>query len=767
MIESLTDRERDVLALLAEGLTNREIAQKLIVSPETVKWHNKQLYQKLGAGNRTEAVALARRYGLLAADDGQASGQRGEQADTSAGPLPTPLTSFVGRKTEIKELDQLLRDRRLVTLTGPGGTGKTRLALAVAAHSRRAFEDGARFVDLSAVEEGEQVGPALVRGLGLQEGRPAPEALKRFLQPRELLLILDNFEQVVEAAPLLGELLEAAPRLTVLATSRQPLRLYGEQEYRVAPLPLPRETAEGEGLAQNEAVQLLLSRAQAVRPDFTLTGENAGALAAICRRLDGLPLAIELAAVQLRLLTPGLLLARLEDRLDALARGARNLPARQQTLRATLDWSHELLEPDERVLFRRLAVFRGSGALEAVEAVCDEGLRAAPLDVLATLLDKSLIRQEEDGEGNVRLGMLETIRAYAQEKLAAAGEQETMREAHARYYLSLAQQAENDVRAGPRQFRWVRRLVADYENVSAALSWAFAAGQAELGATLVGALGHFWFRSGLHWEGVRWTDRALEVLEEVPPAVQARVYRAAGVMAWPTQSHERGRRYDEKALALFRRLGDAHETAWGLVQLAAQWIGEKGGYEAAGATCREGLALLRQMGDNVGVAQAFNVLGELARIDGHHELARGYYEDALAMARETGDRLREVLQLQNLGFLAQQAGAYEQAERLFRQAIAEAQDLNSRYALAYTLTSLAGAYAATQPERAARLMGIGDRIFEELGAMPDRGDRDLFEHNRATARAQLGDPAFQAALTRGRNVTLTDAIPYALGEDRN
>ncbi len=271
MIDSLTDRERDVLALLAEGLTNREIAQKLVVSPETVKWHNKQLYQKLGAGNRTEAVAVARRYGLLTADVGQTSGTSSEQADGAAGPLPTPPTRFVGRESEIKELDQLLRDKRLVTLTGPGGTGKTRLALAVAAHSRRAFEDGARFVDLSAVEEADQVGPAMVRGLGLQEGRPAPEALKRFLQPRELLLILDNFEQVVEAAPLLGELLKAAPRLTVLTTSRQPLRLYGEQEYRVAPLPLPHEAADGEALVQNEAVQLLLSRAQAVRPDFSIT----------------------------------------------------------------------------------------------------------------------------------------------------------------------------------------------------------------------------------------------------------------------------------------------------------------------------------------------------------------------------------------------------------------------------------------------------------------------------------------------------------------
>jgi len=771
MIEKLTERESEVLALLAEGLTNREIAQRLVLSPETVKWYNKQIYQKLGAGNRTEAVVVGRRYGLLdtAAEEGdfaRADAEDNEDgAPGSSLALPRPLTTFVGREKEIKEIDQLLRSKRLLTLTGPGGTGKTRLGLAVAGHSRAAYEDGVHFVDLAAVEEAAQVGPAMVRSLGLQEGRPAREALAGFLRPRQLLLILDNFEQVVEAAPLVGELLEAAPRLTVLATSRQPLRLYGEQEYRVEPLPLPEQAVEVEALAQNEAVRLLLLRAQAVRPDFELTEQNAETVTAICRRLEGLPLAIELAAVQLKLFTPDALLARLADRLDTLTRGAQDLPARQQTLRATIDWSHELLAPAERVLFRRLSVFRGGGALEAIEAVCAQGLDPSALNVLAALLDKSLILQQEDDEGNVRISMLETIREYAQEKLAKAGEVERMREEHARYFLARAQQAQDDLRAGPRQFLWVRRLMADYENVRAALTWAFGTGEAEVGAAMAGALGHFWFRSGLHWEGLRWTDRALEVVEEVPPAVQARVYRAAGIMAWPTRGHERGRRYDEKSLALYRELGDEHDEAWALVQLAAQWIGEKGGYEAAGPMCREGLAMLREMDDQVGVAQALNVLGELARIDGRDEQARGYYEEALAIAQATGDRLREVLQLQNLGFLAQRAGAFREAERLFRQSVVAARELDSRYSLVYTLTSLAGAYASTRPERAARLIGVSERIFEELGALPDRGDREVFEENRARARAELGNEAFAAALARGRAMSIKDAVAYALEHD--
>lgn len=782
MIESLTDREREVLGLLAEGLTNREIAQRLVLSPETVKWYNKQIYQKLTAGNRTEAVAVARRYGLLEADAGDADDAAvateaegdGLGANGSSLTLPRPLTSFVGREREIKEIGQMLRSQRLLTLTGPGGTGKTRLALEVAGHERAAYEDGVAFVDLSAVEEAEEVEPALVRGLGLREAaqagaeEAAQKALARYLRPRQMLLIVDNFEQVVEAAPLVGALLEAAPRLTVLATSREPLRLYGEQEYRLGPLAVPEGEEDADALAGNEAVQLFVMRAQAARPDFRLTEENAAPVAVICRRLEGLPLAIELAAVQLKLFSPEALLARLEDRLDVLARGARDRPARQRTLRATIDWSHELLAEEERVLFRRLAVFRGGAALEAVEAVCRQGAAspedAPAVDVLTALLDKSLIRQQDDDEGRVRVSMLETIREYAREKLAAAGEEEAMRRAHAATFLALAQEAEGDLRAGPRQYAWVRRLMVDYGNVRAALKWAFEGGEEEMGAALVGALGHFWFRSGLHWEGAHWAERALAVVEGMEPAVQARVYRAAGIMAWPTQGHERGRRYDEKALALFREMGDEHEVAWALVNLAAQWIGEKGGYAAAGERAREGLAMLREMGDEVGAAQALNVLGELARIDGYDEAARGYYEEALVLARATGDRLREVLQLQNLGFLAQQVGAYEEAEGLFREAIVAAGDLNSRYALAYTMMSLAGAYVVERPDRAARLIGAAERVFEDLGALADRGDREVFEANEATARAALGEEAYAAAVARGRAMSLEEAVAFGLGE---
>lgn len=765
LVDALTDRELDVVRLMRRGLTNREIADELVIAPGTVKWYTKQIYSKLGVRNRTEAAAVARRSGLLETEE-----EDGD-ADEVAYSLPTPLTNFVGRQREMKEIGQMLRSKRLLTLTGTPGTGKTRLALEVAAHTRTTYEEGVTFVDLAAVEEAEQVGPAMVRSLGLQEGRAAQDVLERFFRRRHMLVILDNFEHVVAAAPLVSELLEAAPRLSVLATSRQPLRVYGEQEYRVGPLPVPAEApvVDVEALAENEAVRLFLSRAQAVRPEFVLMEENAGAVAAICRRLEGLPLAIELAAVQLKLFTPATLLARLEDRLDTLTRGTRDLPARQQTLRATIDWSHELLTPEERILFRWLSVFWGGGTLQAIEAVCGRGVEfsaseSSVLDMLVALLDKCLIRQQDDKEGNVRVSMLETIREYGREKLAAAGEEDTVRADHARYFLAFAQQAEEDLRAGSRQFLWIRRLMADYENVRAALAWAFRAGDAEVGAAMVGALRHFWFRGGLHGEGMRWTKRALEIVEEVPAPVQARVLSAAGFMTWLAGDKERGRLYHEQALAIYRELGNQRNEAWTLIRLGMQSFGEEGAYERFGPKCREAVAMLRELADQAGVAQALIVLGELARLGGYDKLARDYHDEALEIALATGDRMRQMILRLNLGYMAQRAGAYDEAETSFHECLRIAHDVESRFFLAYALTSLAGAYARTRPERAARLIGVGERIFEELGAFPMAGDRTLFAENKAAAHEELGEEAFEAAAARGRAMLMKEAVAYALEE---
>ena len=329
------------------------------------------------------------------------------------------------------------------------------------------------------------------------------------------------------------------------------------------------------------------------------------------------------------------------------------------------------------------------------------------------------------------------------------------------------QQAEGDLRAGPDQYLWLGRVMADYDNVRTVLAWAFRTGQVELGAALTGALGHFWFRSGFYQEGQRWIEQALAVVEQVPPEVQARVYGAAGVFKWALAAlHDStaGLRYDEQALALYRELGDERNAAWTEIFVAGHWIGREGGYAAVAARAESAVRSLREMGDRLGVAQGLNVLGELARTDGHDELARAYYEEALTIARDTGDRLREMLQLENLGFLAQRAEADEEAERFFREALKIALELDSAFTSAYVFLVLAGAYVRQAPARAATLIGAGERIMEELGAAPHPGDLSLFEQNKAAVRDRLDDEAYDEALARGRALTLEEAVAFAREE---
>src|SRR5215207_8989962 len=402
--------------------------------------------------------------------------------------LPAQPTPLVGRERELEEALALLRAShvRLLTFTGPGGTGKTRLGLQAAAELTDEFEDGVFFVALAAIADPTLVAPAITRTLGLAESgnQTAEELLEGYLRDRQVLLVLDNFEQVLESASLLDALLSAAPGLKVLATSRTALRLYGEHEFPVPPLSLPdiASLPPVEHLTRYEAVRLFVDRARAIRPDFSLTEENAPAVIEICSRLDGLPLAIELAAARIKLLPPQAMLSRLGNRLKLLTGGARNLPERQRTLRNAIAWSHEMLDEGEKTLFARLAVFSGGSTLEAIEAVCDaEGdLPVDALDGVSSLLDKSLLRQEEGLEGEPRFAMLETIREYAREELEESGDAEEVKRAHAEYFLALAEEADPELK-GPGQLEWLQRLETEHDNMRAAFTWALRQEEVELG----------------------------------------------------------------------------------------------------------------------------------------------------------------------------------------------------------------------------------------------------------------------------------------------
>src|SRR5215204_5303846 len=480
--------------------------------------------------------------------------------DAHGNNLPVQPTPLVGREREIREVAERVRSEevRLITLTGPGGTGKTRLGLQAAADVLEEFSDGVFFVALATITEPEFVASTIALALGVKESaeQSLMKSLKNYLRDKRLLLVLDNFEQVLEGAPLVGELLGACPKMKVLAKSRIPLRLYGEQEYLVRPLALPDPKVMPllEVLTQYEAVRLFVQRARAVKADFKVTNDNAPAVAEICARLDGLPLAIELAAARTRVLPPQKMLERLGNRLKLLKGGPRDLPTRQQTLRGTIDWSYELLEEEEKILFGRLSVFSGGRTLEAIEEICDPEGELEALEGVESLLEKSLLRQEEGVEGEPRFVMLETVHEYAREKLQESGEEQEIKRAHAHYFLTLAEEADPELK-GPDQLEWFERLEAEHDNIRAALSWALERNEAELALRLGGALWWFWLVRGYHSEGRRWLEEALATDERRSPEVRAMALAGAGALALEQGDLDRAQEACEAGLEVL-----AHEA---------------------------------------------------------------------------------------------------------------------------------------------------------------------------------------------------------------
>jgi predicted ATPase len=683
--------------------------------------------------------------------------------DRHAHNLPIQPTPLVGRAAEVAAVCALLRrgDVRLVTLTGPGGVGKTRLALQVGAELLDQFADGVWFVPLAPIVDPDLVAPTIVRALGLAEGEAPPRAaqlLRAYLRDKRLLLVLDNFEQLLAAAPLVAELLAAAPGLAVLATSRAPLHLSGEHDVAVPPLALPdpRHPPPPEQLAQYEAVQLFVERARAARADFAVTEATAAAVAEICARLDGLPLAIELAAARVRLLPPPALLARLGQRLRVLTGGPRDLPARQQTLRGAIEWSYQLLSPAEQALFRLLAVFVSGFSLEAAEAVCAECGDVA-LDVfegVAALVDHSLLREVEEVAGEPRFAMLETIREYATEQIEASGEGEVVRRRHAEYFVGVAEASERVIHSA-QQARWLARLEADHHNLRAALGWALDAGEIELGLRLGGPLGNFWSIHGHIAEGGRWLEGLLAHpgSAAVPDAVRARgLLAAAAVLVHvPDRGHlARAREYAEEALRLYRRLGEPDRRINLVVALVALGMVAyyEGDYDQAVALLEDCLARAEAEStadpeDARGrfyAALALDMLGLVAAMRGEHEQALVLLERALALMRELGGQHGVALVLTDLGITACYVGDPVRATAQLAEALALTRTLGARYRIARALHSLGVAvcYHQDDPAGAVDLYEEALPLLREFGDQPGTA-RAL--HNLGLAACYAGDPA--------------------------
>jgi predicted ATPase/DNA-binding CsgD family transcriptional regulator len=755
--ENLSKRAVEILRLLAEGRSDREIAEQLVMTINTIKWYNRQIYSILGVGSRTQAIARAHELQLLDED----SPPFQVVHTTSKHNLPLETTHFIGRKSEIADATRLLESARLLTLVGPPGTGKTRLALQIGWAAADSFRDGVYFVSLAPISDPALVTHAIASAVGATETQSQPliETLKRLFRDKQLLLILDNFEHLLPAATVVSELFAAAPHIKVLATSREPLHLYGEQEYAVPPLALPDPAQiDLQTLADCESVALFMQAARAVRSDFDLTADNAPAIAQLCVRLDGLPLAIELAAARIKLLTPPALLNRLSSRLDTLTGGAQDLPTRQQTLRSTIEWSYNLLDEREKILFARLAIFRGGRSLEAIEAVCGGDLSVDVFDCLESLMNKSLIQQNESPEGEPRFIMLETIHEYAWERLRASGETDTMQRRHAQYFVPLAERAEPEMRLGQQRY-WFTLLETEHENMRAVLRWSLDGGDKILGVRLVGALFLFWYAYGHHIEGQRWTQQMLEHQDAVPAAYRAKLLLAAGHLTMLYEL-ETARDYFERALRLFRELQDEFNTAWALIFLGYTMMTSN---ETAWATADEGLALFRRMNHKPGIAQALNILGEVARFNGDDSRARIAYEECLVIVHETGEARRMRFMLSNLSFIALHEGDYVRARELGEQALRLSLEMNNRLDTADVMAGLAGIIGIMgEPERAARLLGAYEAVMERMGAVAQPTNVPENDRSIAVVRAQLDEATFDSAWAAGRSMTLEQAAALAL-----
>ena len=691
------------------------------------------------------------------------------ERDRPTAPLPNLLTSFVGREREVADVVDLLRQNgvRLVTLTGPGGVGKTRLAVRVAEELGPFFADGVAFVPLAAVREPAVVGAALAQALGVREAgdRPLADALTAFLRDRRLLLVLDNFEHILDAAPLVGDVLAACPRLKVLVTSRAVLRVSGEHACRVPPLALPdpERTPPITELRRAEAVRLFAERARAAEAGFALDDDTVEAVAGVCVRLDGLPLAIELAAARAKILSPQALLARLERRLDLLSDGPRDLPARQRTMRDTVAWSHELLSPEERRLFRRLSVFAGGFTLEAVDAVAGdpEDPRFEVLEGVAALIDHSLIRRAAEANGEPRFEMLETIRAYGQERLAEADEATAARDAHARYFLELASGAcarfEGAERALARE-----RVAREHDNLRAALGWTTERGDAEVAQRLAVHLARFWVVLGHVSEGRAWLDRAVALPGPAETETRADALCWAAQFAGHQAAVDREEDLANQALAISRAGGYSRGAAMALHQLG-QAAHRRRDLVGAAARYEEAVARFREQGEQIWEGATLRDLGVVAGTLGEHDRATAYHEAALRVWRRLDHPWGVPAALRDLADEALCRGDVAAALPLYRESLERWRLLGEKLHVAGALLGPASvALENGQAERAARLLGAAAALHEAIGAVPPADLPGGLGGGTEPARAALGEAAFGAAWAAGRALTVEEAIAEAL-----
>ena len=679
--------------------------------------------------------------------------------------LPSPLTPLIGREDEIATVKRYLShsDTRLLTLTGPPGIGKTRLSIQVASELCTNFEQGIYFVPLAPLTSPDLVPRALAQILGIKETE-----IINYIHAKPMLLVLDNFEHLLAAAAILVEILQVCPRLKILATSRASLNVRGERQYPVLPLSLPDPDnhLSVETLAEYPSIALFVSRAQAVNPHFTLTEANASAVVEICTKLDGLPLAIELAAAHIKLLKPQDLLTRLNHRFSLLSGGPADLPPRQRTLRAAIRWSYDLLVGWEQIFFTRLAVFLGGWTLEAADAIAAqaEGHPDSDQDVfsiLSALVDKSLVQKNEQSDGQIRFSLLETIREYALEKLEEQGEIELIRKRHSDFFLKLAEASEPALR-GPNQLDWLNRLDEEHNNLSAALQWNLDRGDSETALKLAGALWRYWWVHGYFHEGFNWLEKALSQAEASPTGWRARALNGAGILARAQGNYASARTYLEASLEIQKNLED-----WVGVANALNSLGllayVQGDHTLACDLHEQALSYRQKLGDQRGIAISLNNLGLSFQEMGDLSKAEQLYRQSLDLSQQVGDTRGVSAAIINLGATKLDQGLAEQADGLFREGLLSAKDLKDQDGVIQCLEGLAGVASLLQkPERAARLFGAALALRASIESPVHPNYRLRYQHIEDSIKTQLPVEALESEQAIGKEMTLERAIDYAL-----
>ena len=682
--------------------------------------------------------------------------------------LPIQLTSFVGRMQEIAEVKGLLSKTRLLTLTGGGGSGKTRLGLQVAADLLEQYPDGVWLVELASLSDPALVPQTVASTLGVPEqpGQLLRETLVAHLRSKSLLLLLDNCEHLLAACRgLAGALLRACPKLQILATSRETLGVDGELTYPVPSLRLPdlRRPAPFARLAEYEALSLFAERAIFAQPKFILTESNAPVVAQICHRLDGIPLAIEFAAARVRVLSVEQIATRLDDRFRLLTAGSRKALPRQQTLRAMMDWSYDLLSEQERNLLRRLSVFAGGWTLEAAEAVGGfDGLQPADiLDLLTRLVDKSLVIVETQG-GEARYRFLETVRQYGRERLLESEEAPHLRKRHRDWYLWLAERADPELR-GPEQRAWLERLETEHDNLRAALEYCWSTeGGADPGIRLAGALHWFWYLRGYWSEGRGWLEGALTRSGEVNVSILPSALHGAALLMRRQGDYERADPLCERGLTLCRELGDKRYSAWFLLHFGAEALHRKD-FDKAEALFQDMLVLCRALADKWFISVALIHLGEVALRQDTYDRALELFTDSLALMREVGDKAITAYVLRYLGELALHRGDHRQAGAFYGEGLALACEVGSKRETEECLEGLAQlASVKGDHVRAVRLFGIAEALRELVGHRYEPHEQRAHAQGVAVTRTALGEETFATDWAAGRAMTLEQAVEYAL-----